>query len=91
MLFRSDVVCDGPLALEQLTQRDDGKQLHLCLAQLDTTMRKMIVDAYLFGMSRDALSKKFGLPVATIKTQLRRNLGRLRIALAEDGPRAANS
>ena len=50
-----------------------------CLGQLDDERRKMVVLAYCYGLSREELAGRFGRPVATVKTVLRRSL----IALKE--------
>ena len=53
-----------------------------CLQALDEEKREAIMLAYYRGLSREALAKRFGRPVATIKTWLHRSLAQLRDCLA---------
>ena len=52
-----------------------------CLSKMDQEKRAMLLLAYYHGASREALSKRFGRPVPTIKNWLRRSLDQLRICL----------
>ena len=52
-----------------------------CLKKLDEEKRAVVLLAYYRGLSREALSKRFGRPVATIKTWLHRSLAQLRDCL----------
>ncbi len=61
---------------------EDLKRLLECLSGLDEEKRQMVLLAYYRGMSRDALAKKFGRPVPTIKTWLHRSLSQLRGCLS---------
>ncbi len=73
-----DVVSEAPLALEMLTQSEDGQKLFDCLQKLEVEKREVVVQAYLHGLSREALSKRFSRPVPTIKTWLHRSLAQLK-------------
>jgi RNA polymerase sigma-70 factor, ECF subfamily len=53
-----------------------------CLQALDEEKRAVVLLAYYRGLSREALAKRFGRPVATIKTWLHRSLAQLRDCLA---------
>src|SRR5271154_1129192 len=53
-----------------------------CLKALDEEKRAIVLLAYYRGSSREALSKRFGRPVPTIKTWLHRSLAQLRDCLA---------
>jgi RNA polymerase sigma-70 factor, ECF subfamily len=53
-----------------------------CLKALDEEKRAIVLLAYYRGASREALAKRFGRPVPTIKTWLRRSLAQLRDCLA---------
>jgi RNA polymerase sigma-70 factor, ECF subfamily len=53
-----------------------------CLKGLDEEKRAVVLLAYYRGLSREALSKRFGRPVPTIKTWLHRSLAQLRDCLA---------
>src|SRR5579863_8206626 len=52
-----------------------------CLEKLDEEKRAVLMLAYYRGLSREALARRFGRPVATIKTWLHRSLGQLRDCL----------
>jgi RNA polymerase sigma-70 factor, ECF subfamily len=52
-----------------------------CLQRLDEEKRAIVLLAYYRGLSRDALAKRFGRPVPTIKTWLHRSLAQLRDCL----------
>jgi RNA polymerase sigma-70 factor (ECF subfamily) len=68
-----------PLAAR--SQGEDMRQVLGCLDGLDDTRRRMVLLAYCHGFSREALAEKFGHPVATVKTWLRRSLLQLRECL----------
>jgi RNA polymerase sigma-70 factor (ECF subfamily) len=53
-----------------------------CLKALDEEKRAIVLLAYYRGASREALAKRFGRPVPTIKTWLHRSLAQLRDCLA---------
>jgi RNA polymerase sigma-70 factor (ECF subfamily) len=53
-----------------------------CLEALDAERRAILMLAYYRGLSREALAKRFGRPVPTIKTWLHRSLAQLRDCLA---------
>ena len=65
-------------ALTNVMRGQDGKRLADCLTRLDEQRRQMVVLAYCDGFSRDELAKKYGQPVNTIKTWLRRSLAQLK-------------
>jgi RNA polymerase sigma-70 factor (ECF subfamily) len=69
-----------PLAARE---RSEGlARLIGCLQTLDEEKRAIVLLAYYRGLSREALAKRFGRPVATIKTWLHRSLAQLRDCLA---------
>src|ERR1700761_6301522 len=69
-----------PLAARQ---RSEGlTALVNCLKALDDEKRAVVLLAYYRGLSREALAKRFGRPVPTIKTWLHRSLAQLRDCLA---------
>jgi DNA-directed RNA polymerase specialized sigma24 family protein len=53
-----------------------------CLQALDEEKRAAVLLAYYRGWSREALARRFGRPVPTIKTWLHRSLAQLRDCLA---------
>jgi RNA polymerase sigma-70 factor, ECF subfamily len=69
-----------PLAARE---RSEGlAKLLACLQALDEEKRAILLLAYYRGASREALARRFGRPVPTIKTWLHRSLGQLRDCLA---------
>lgn len=79
---------EGESALAALADphaREDGgaeaMALSQCLSALEETPRRMLVLAYVEGLTRDELAEKFGAPVNTVKTRLRRGLAALKACL----------
>jgi RNA polymerase sigma-70 factor, ECF subfamily len=72
-------------AIDPLATRERSEGLAAlvdCLKALDEEKRAVVLLAYYRGSSREALSKRFGRPVPTIKTWLHRSLAQLRDCLA---------
>jgi RNA polymerase sigma-70 factor, ECF subfamily len=68
-----------PLAAAE--QSDQLRALSKCLSHLTEDKQEMVLLAYHQGFSRDELAAKFGRPVTTIKTILRRSLMALKECL----------
>lgn len=68
------------LALEL---QDDVARLQRCLEGLDPEKRQIVRLAYLDGMSREALARRFDRPEGTIKTWLHRSLAQLKGCLEQ--------
>ncbi len=71
--------------VDPLGARDRSEKLTAlmnCLKSLDEEKREAVLLAYYRGFSREALSKRLGRPVPTIKTWLRRSLAELRDCLS---------
>ncbi|KGJ95696.1 RNA polymerase sigma factor [Thalassotalea sp. ND16A] len=60
----------------QLTPYENDS-LDYCLNQLESNQRQSILMAYLYGYSRNEISTYFNTPINTIKSWIRRGLGRL--------------
>ncbi len=73
-----DVASDDESALAAVLRGEDGRRLSDCLTRLEPDRRQMVVLAYCEGLSRDELAAKYGQPVNTIKTWLRRALMQLK-------------
>jgi RNA polymerase sigma-70 factor, ECF subfamily len=69
--------------LEGRARSEELRRLLSCLDGLDAERRRIVVQAYCHGLSRDELAARFAHPVATIKTWLRRSLLQLRECLGE--------
>ncbi len=61
-----------------LERAEDVERLLRCLDGLEPEKREMVRLAYLDGMSREALAKRFDRPEGTIKTWLHRSLAQLK-------------
>jgi len=55
--------------------------LNSCLAKLEQKQSQSILMAYLYGYSREEISAYFDSPLNTIKSWIRRGLGRLQLCL----------
>ena len=75
---------NGRSALEELEASDDHRRLRAAMRTLDPLRRQLVIAAYLDGESREQLSRRFGAPVNTIKTWLRRAVLDIRAAIAAD-------
>lgn len=56
--------------------------LNNCLAKLEQKQSKAILMAYLYGYSRDDIAAYFAAPINTIKSWIRRGIGRLQLCLS---------
>ena len=63
--------------LARANARKASRRSSDCLKGLDEEKRAIVLLAYYRGLSREALAKRFGRPVPTIKTWLRRSLAQL--------------
>jgi RNA polymerase sigma-70 factor, ECF subfamily len=71
--------------VDPLAARDRSERLAAliaCLERLEDEKRDILMLAYYHGASREALAKRFGRPVPTIKTWLHRSLAQLRDCLS---------
>jgi RNA polymerase sigma-70 factor (ECF subfamily) len=76
-----DVADEARPADEQVASRHDLKRLLGCLDRLPPDRKDMVRLAYLDGWSREELARRYGHPVATIKTWLHRSLKQLKDCL----------
>jgi RNA polymerase sigma-70 factor, ECF subfamily len=72
---------NGRSALDEVEATDNARRLREALQTLDPMKRKLVVAAYIQGQSREQLAERFGAPVNTIKTWLRRAVLDMRAAL----------
>jgi len=73
---------EAPDALARLVSTAEGAALQRCLAQLDAERRRLIVMAFVDGLSHSDLAARLSVPLGTIKSWIRRSLGSLRECLA---------
>lgn len=76
-----EIASDEESGLDRVMRSEDGKRLADCLSKLEGDRRDMVVQAYCSGASREELAEKYGQPVNTVKTWLRRSLAQLRTCL----------
>jgi RNA polymerase sigma-70 factor (ECF subfamily) len=69
--------------LEALGRQEDVERLLRCLERLEPEKKQIVRLAYLDGLSRDALAKRFDRPEGTIKTWLHRSLAQLKGCLEQ--------
>jgi RNA polymerase sigma-70 factor (ECF subfamily) len=74
---------NGRSALDEIEASDDQRRLRAAMKALDPMKQKLVIAAYIHGESREDLAARFGAPVNTIKTWLRRAVLDIRAALHE--------
>lgn len=67
--------------LERLEATEAGQALHRCLQQIDAERRQVVILAYGRGITQAQLATRFGKPLGTVKSMLRRALAELRSCL----------
>ena len=86
-LVRGDVIIDpdnglGPPDPGALADASaDARALHACLERLEPEPRQCLTLAYYDGLTYDELALRLERPVGTVKSWVRRSLGRLRQCL----------
>jgi len=78
-----EIAGDDEHPVEAIGRREDVERLMRCLEGLEPDKRQMVRLAYLDGMSREALAKRFDRPEGTIKTWLHRSLAQLKGCLEQ--------
>jgi len=56
--------------------------LNICLGKLEQNQSQSILMAYLYGYSREEISSYYSTPINTIKSWIRRGLGKLQLCLS---------
>jgi len=73
---------DAPNALARLLSTAEGAALHRCLGELEEDRRRLVVLAFVDGLSHSELAERMSVPLGTIKSWIRRSLISLRGCLA---------
>lgn len=85
---------DNPTALDLLEYQASALNQELtvlyALQSLDPTRRQLVISAYINGESRKQLSQRYGVPVNTIKTWIRRALLEARASLQDRSAMSEN-
>lgn len=77
-------VATGDNPHDLLATVQQGSRVHDALAQLDPLPRQLLALAFFRGFSHDEIASYTGLPLGTVKSQIRRTLLGLRQTLADD-------
>ena len=77
-----DEADESPGALDQLAAAAEGTALRRCLAALDPDRRRLVIMAFVDGLSHSDLATRLSQPLGTIKSTIRRSLLSLRECLA---------
>lgn len=67
--------------LERLLMTVAGQALHRCMEELDENQRRVIVLAFMGGLSYPQVSQRVGIPLGTVKSRVRRALVALKACL----------
>ena len=78
-----DVADDTPTADQALETAEDGERLRRCLGTLDGRSAEAIRSAFWGGQTYADLAARSGVPLGTMKSQIRRGLLRLRDCLGQ--------
>lgn len=71
----------GPDALARLSQGREARALHACLLSLAEERRRLIVLAFVDGLSHSEVAERVDMPLGTVKSWIRRGLQALRACL----------
>lgn len=83
MEMAEDIFDPNPNPETELQQSEARAQIDACLEELDDQRADAVRSAYLEGWSYQELADRFGKPLNTMRTWLRRSLMRLRACLEE--------
>ena len=72
---------DDPSANQE--RNEELRRLYACLDGLGPEKKELVLLVYHYGMTREEISNRFGRPVATVKTWLRRSLAQLKDCLGQ--------
>ncbi len=70
-----------PSPLDRLLATRDGQALHRCLGEVEPERRKLIVLAFVEGLTHTEVAARVGQPLGTVKSSIRRALMVLRTCL----------
>jgi RNA polymerase sigma-70 factor, ECF subfamily len=73
---------ESPDALARLVSTIEGAALHRCLNELEAERRRLVVLAFVDGLSHSELAGRMSVPLGTVKSWIRRSLIQLRGCLA---------
>ena len=76
-----EIAADAPSPLESLVAAHSTRSLIRCLGTMDERSRKLVVLAYLNGLTHAQLAARVGEPLGTVKSVIRRALVALRACM----------
>jgi len=77
-----EIADESPDALARLVGTAEGAALHRCLGELEPGRRRLVVMAFVEGLSHSELARCLRVPLGTVKSGIRRTLRTLRGCLA---------
>lgn len=77
----ADAPSQEPDALATLARTEEGDALRICLGELEEDRRRLIVLAFVEGLSHAELAARLRMPLGTVKSTIRRALVKLRECL----------
>ena len=78
----SDIEDETPDPLAHLVSTAEGATLHRCLGELEEDRRRLVVMAFVDGLSHSELAARMSVPLGTVKSWIRRSLIALRGCLS---------
>jgi len=76
-----DMADDAKTPEEEAINASDGRQIDLCMGELEARRADAVRGAYVEGYSYQELADRFEIPVNTMRTWLRRSLAKLKECL----------
>ena len=71
-----------PLAFDRLAASRDGEALRYCLEQVDPARRRLVVLAFVDGLTHSQIAQRLAQPLGTVKSSIRRALLALKTCLS---------
>jgi RNA polymerase sigma-70 factor (ECF subfamily) len=68
---------------ERLAEKEREERVRAALAELPDDQRKVVVLAYIDGLSQSAIAARLGLPLGTVKSRMRIAYQKVRVALED--------
>ncbi len=72
---------DDPDVLSRLVADADGTALRICLEQVEPPRRRLVILAFIEGLTQSEIAQRVGQPLGTVKSSIRRALLALRACL----------
>lgn len=72
---------EAPDALARLASSEGAAALRACLAQLEAERRRLLLLAFVDGLSHSEVAARMRMPLGTVKSWIRRSLQTLRLCL----------